>query len=106
MQDTWLSVYHVLAAAVLRLFGTWELAGLKVMNAALGIGVLALTYRLAGSLCRGLVVVALLALNPIFLLTSTTAVAEPLFLVGLLGAVVGLMEGRLGWRPSAGAWRS
>jgi hypothetical protein len=38
--------------------------------------------------------VALLALNPIFLLTSTTAVAEPLLLVGLLGAVVGVMEGK------------
>ena len=37
---------------------------------------------------------ALLALNPIFLLTSTTAVAEPLLLVGVLGTVVGLMEGR------------
>jgi cellulose synthase/poly-beta-1,6-N-acetylglucosamine synthase-like glycosyltransferase len=94
MQDTWLPAYHVLAAAVLRLFGTWELAGLKALNAALGMGVLALTYRLAGSSRRGLVAVALLALNPIFLLTSTTAVAEPLLLLGLLGAVVGVMEGR------------
>src|SRR5439155_14652526 len=95
MQDTWLPAYHVLAAAVLRLFGIWELPALKALNAALGMGALALTSRLAGSSRRGVVAVALLALNPIFLLTSTTAVAEPLLLVGLLGTVVGVMEGRL-----------
>src|SRR5207245_1359627 len=76
------------------LLGIWELPALKAVNAALGIGVLALTYRLAGNSRRGLAAVALLALNPIFLLTSTTAVAEPLLLVGLLGTVVGVKEGR------------
>ena len=67
---------------------------LKLVNVALGLATLCLVYRLAGSPRRGRFAVALLALNPIFLLTSTTAVAEPLLLVGLLGAVVGLMEGR------------
>src|SRR5439155_620862 len=38
MQDTWLPAYHVLAAAVLRLFGIWELPALKALNAALGMG--------------------------------------------------------------------
>jgi cellulose synthase/poly-beta-1,6-N-acetylglucosamine synthase-like glycosyltransferase len=94
MQDTWLPAYHLLAAAALRLFGLRELVALKAVNAGLAIGVLALTYRLAPNARQGMVAVALLALNPIFLLTSTTAVAEPLLLLGLMGTVACLAENR------------
>jgi hypothetical protein len=87
MQDTWLPGYHVLAALVLKLLGTWQLGALRAMDVGLAVGTLAVTYRLAGSRRRGLLAVALLALNPIFLLTSTQAVAEPLLVLLLLGAV-------------------
>ncbi len=87
MQDTWLPGYHVLAALVLKVLGTWQLGALRAMDVGLAVGTLAVTYRLAGSRRRGLVAVALLALNPIFVLTSTQAVAEPLLVLLLLGAV-------------------
>jgi hypothetical protein len=86
MQDTWLPAYHVLAALVLRVTGTWQLGALKAVDVLLAVGTLGVTYRLAGSRRRGLVAVTLLALNPIFVLTSTEAVAEPLLVLLLLGA--------------------
>jgi cellulose synthase/poly-beta-1,6-N-acetylglucosamine synthase-like glycosyltransferase len=94
MQDTWLPGYQVLAALVLRLTGLWNLWLLKLVNAGLGLVTLYLVYRLAGSARRGRFAVALLALNPIFLLTATTAVAEPLLVASLLGAVAATRAGR------------
>ncbi|HYZ01225.1 MAG TPA: glycosyltransferase, partial [Candidatus Binatia bacterium] len=87
MQDTWLPAYEVLAAGVLKVAGTWQLGALKLLSAALGLLTLGLTYALAGSRRRGLLAVLLLGLNPAFVLTSTTAVSEPLLVTALLGSV-------------------
>ncbi|HEY7202441.1 MAG TPA: glycosyltransferase, partial [Candidatus Dormibacteraeota bacterium] len=95
MQDTWLPAYHVLAALVLKVFGIWQIGALKALSVLLSVATLAITYRLAGSRRRGLVAVALLALNPIFILTSTQAVAEPLLVACLLAAVWAASAGRL-----------
>ncbi|HEY4028423.1 MAG TPA: glycosyltransferase [Candidatus Dormibacteraeota bacterium] len=97
MQDTWLPAYHVLAAVVLHVLGTWQIGALKAMSVLFGVATLAITYRLAGSRKRGLVAVALLALNPIFILTSTQAVAEPMLVLCLLAAVWSANRGRLAW---------
>ncbi len=94
MQDSWLPAYHVLAALVLKLVGTWNLGALKAINAGFGLGTLALVYRLAGRRRRGLLAVALLGLHPVFLLTATTAVAEPLLVLALLGALTAALGGR------------
>ncbi len=90
MEDSWLPAYHVLGAAVLRVAGTGSLWALRAANIALGLGALALTMRLAGSERRGRLAAALLVLNPAFLLTVTSAVAEPLQLALLLGCAAAL----------------
>jgi len=95
MQDTWLPAYHVLGALVLRLFGTWQLGALKALDVLIGVATLAIMYRLAGTHRRGLIAVALLALNPIFVLTATSAVAEPLLVLFLLAAVAAASERRM-----------
>ena len=97
MQDTWLPAYHVLGALVLRLFGIWQLGSLKVVDVLIGVATLAIVYRLAGAGARrrGMIAVALLALNPIFVLTATSAVAEPLLVLFLLAAVAAASERRL-----------
>lgn len=94
MQDTWLPAFQVIAAALLKVFGLWQLAPLKAFNIGASILSLGLVYRLAGGRRRGVFAVLLLAVNPIFLLTSSTVVAEPLLLAALLGAVVAVREGR------------
>jgi hypothetical protein len=94
MQDTWLPAYHVLAALVLHAFGIWQIGALKAMDVLLGVATMAITYRLAGTRRRGLVAVALLALNPIFILTTTQAVAEPLLVLCLLASVWAATNGR------------
>jgi len=78
MQDTWLPGYHILAAAVLRLFGLWQLGALKALGALIGVVTLACVYALAPNGRQARLAVALLALNPVFLFTSGSAVAEPL----------------------------
>ena len=45
MEDTWLPGYHVLAAAVLRVFGLWQLGALKALGALLGLVTLVLRLR-------------------------------------------------------------
>jgi hypothetical protein len=94
MQDSWLPAYHLLAALVLKLVGTWNLGALKAINAGFGLGTLALVYRLAGCRRRGLLAVTLLGLHPVFLLTATTATAEPLLVLALLGALTAALGGR------------
>jgi Glycosyltransferase like family 2 len=86
MQDTWLPAYHILSAGLLKIFGLWQMGLLRLVNAGFGLGTLALTYRLAESRRQGMVAVALLGLNPIFILTATSAVAEPLLTLLLLAA--------------------
>jgi cellulose synthase/poly-beta-1,6-N-acetylglucosamine synthase-like glycosyltransferase len=96
MQDTWLPAYQVLAAGLLKVTGLWNLWLLKLLNVVLGLVTLVLVHRLAGSQRRGRLAVALLGLNPVFLLTATTAVAEPLLVVCLLGSVAAAQAGRHG----------
>ena len=96
MQDTWLPAYHLLAALILKLLGTWQLGALKVVNVGLGVATLCVVYRLAGTRRRGLTAVGLLGLNPIFLLTTTTVVAEPLLVLGLVGAMLAASRHRYG----------
>src|SRR6202171_899518 len=74
MEDTWLPGYHVLAAAVLRTFGLWQLGALKAFGALLGLITISCVYALAPSKRQAWLAVALLALNPVFLFTSGSAV--------------------------------
>jgi hypothetical protein len=101
MQDTWLPAYQVLAALVLKLVGIWRLDALELMSAALGVVTLLFTYRLAGGHRPGVIAVLLLTLNPAFLLTSTSAVAEPLLVAALTGAALAAARGRPGWATAA-----
>lgn len=95
MQDTWLPGYHVLAAAVLKLFGLWSLGALKALGAALGLATLALVYALAPNGRQGRLAVALLVLNPVFLFTSGSAVVEPLMTTLLTAGALAAVRGRM-----------
>src|SRR5258708_20652861 len=77
MEDTWLPGYHVLAAAILRTVGLWQLGALKALGALLGLATLACVYALAPNTRQARLAVALLVLNPVFLFTSGSAVVEP-----------------------------
>ncbi len=95
MEDTWLPGYHVLAAAVLHLFGLWQLGALKALSALLGLATLACVYCIASSARQGRLAVILLALNPVFLFTSGSAVAEPLMTALLAGTALAAMRSRM-----------
>ena len=95
MQDTWLPGYHVLAAAVLRVFGLHQMGGLKALGALLGLATLACVYALAPSGRQGRLAVALLVLNPVFLFTSSSTVVEPLLTALLTGAALAAVRGRM-----------
>jgi len=99
MEDTWLPGYHVFAAALLKVFGLWSLDALRVAGAGIGVVTLVLVYRLAANRRQGLVAVGLLALNPVFLFTSSETVAEPLMTALLCGA--GLAASRRRWKTAA-----
>jgi len=85
MEDTWLPVYHLVAAGILRVFGLWQLGLLKAFGALVGVATLWCVYRLAPSVRQGRLAVVLLLLNPVFLFTSGSAVVEP-FVTSLLTA--------------------
>ena len=95
MEDTWLPLYHLLAAGVLRVFGLWQLEGLKVMSALLGVATAAFVYALAPNVRQARLATALLVLNPVFLFTSGSAVVEPLLTALLTGAALAAVRGRL-----------
>ena len=95
MQDTWLPGYHVLAAAVLKIFGLWSLGALKVLGAGMGLATLALVYVLAPNGRQGRLAVALLALNPVFLFTSGSSVVEPLLTALLTACGLAAVRGRM-----------
>src|SRR6266851_6396585 len=78
MEDTWLPGYHLLAAAVLRVFGLWQLGLLKLMSSAFGVITAAAVYALAPNPRQARIAVVLLVLNPVFLFTSGSAVVEPM----------------------------
>ena len=95
MQDTWLPGYHVLAAAVLKLFGLWSLGALKMLGAAMGLATLAAVYAMAPNGRQRPLAVALLALNPVFLFTSGSAVVEPMMTALLTAGGLAAMRGRM-----------
>ncbi|HEY2599345.1 MAG TPA: glycosyltransferase [Candidatus Dormibacteraeota bacterium] len=95
MQDTWLPGYHVLAAAVLKLSGLWSFGALKMLGAAMGLATLAAVYFLAPNGRQGRLAVALLALNPVFLFTSGSAVVEPLMTALLTAGGLAAVRGRM-----------
>jgi cellulose synthase/poly-beta-1,6-N-acetylglucosamine synthase-like glycosyltransferase len=95
MEDTWLPAYHVLAAAVLRVFGLWQLGALKALGALLGLVTLSCVYALAPNTRQARLAVALLALNPVFLFTSGSAVVEPLLTALLTGAALAAVRARM-----------
>lgn len=95
MQDTWLPGYQLLAAAVLKIFGLWSLESLKVLGALIGLATLACVYALAPNARQGRLAVALLALNPVFLFTSGSAVAEPLLTALLTAGALAAVRGRM-----------
>ena len=95
MEDTWLPAYHVLAAAVLRVFGLWQLGALKALGALIGLVTLSCVYALAPNTRQARLAVALLALNPVFLFTSGSAVVEPLLTALLTGAALAAVRARM-----------
>ena len=95
MEDSWLPGYHVLAAAVLHVFGLWQLGALKVMSALLGLATAAGVYALAPNARQARIAVILLVLNPVFLFTSGSAVVEPLLTALLVAAAVAATRGRM-----------
>jgi hypothetical protein len=94
MQDTWLPAYSFFAAAVLRIAGWHQIGALKLANVGLALATLAIVRKLALTPRQGGLAVLLLALNPIFLLTATSAVAEPLILLALTASVASLLSRR------------
>ena len=95
MEDTWLPGYHVLAAAVLQTFGLWQLGALKALGALLGLVTLSCVYALAPNRRQARLAVALLALNPVFLFTSGSAVVEPLLTALLTAAALAAVRARM-----------
>jgi hypothetical protein len=95
MEDTWLPGYHVLAAAVLQTFGLWQLGALKALGALLGLVTLACVYALAPNARQARLAVVLLALNPVFLFTSGSAVVEPLLTALLTAGALAAIRGRM-----------
>jgi hypothetical protein len=95
MEDTWLPGYQILAAAVLKLFGLWQLGLLKALSALLGVAIAACVYGLAPNIRQARLAVGLLVLNPIFLFTSGSAVVEPLLTALLMAAALAAARGRM-----------
>jgi cellulose synthase/poly-beta-1,6-N-acetylglucosamine synthase-like glycosyltransferase len=95
MEDTWLPLYHLVAAAVLRVFGLWQLGALQALGALLGIVTLACVYALAPNVRQARFAVALLVMNPVFLFTSGSAVVEPLLTALLAAGALAAVRGRM-----------
>jgi len=94
MEDTWLPGYHVVAGAILRFAGLWEIGSLRAFSAGCALLTLGLLFRLAGGGGTGVLAVLFVALNPIFLLTATSAVAEPLLTLCLVAATAAALADR------------
>src|SRR4029077_15125002 len=76
-------------------FGLWQLGALKGLSALLGIATLACVYGIAPTARQGRLAVILLALNPVFLFTSGSAVVEPLLTALLAGAALAAVRDRM-----------
>jgi cellulose synthase/poly-beta-1,6-N-acetylglucosamine synthase-like glycosyltransferase len=95
MEDTWLPGYHLLAGAILRVFGLWQLGALKTLGALLGLATLACVYWMAPNVRQGRLAVIMLVLNPVFLFTSGSTVVEPLLTALLVGAALAAVRRRM-----------
>jgi cellulose synthase/poly-beta-1,6-N-acetylglucosamine synthase-like glycosyltransferase len=95
MEDSWLPAYEVLAAAVLKVFGLWQLDLLKAMSAAFGVATAACVYALAPNPRQARTAVLLLVLNPVFLFTSGSAVVEPMLTALLMASALAAVRGRM-----------
>jgi glycosyltransferase involved in cell wall biosynthesis len=95
MEDTWLPGYHVLAAAVLHVFGIGQIGALKVLGALLGLATAISVYLISPNPRQGRLAVVLLVLNPVFLFTSGSAVGEPLMTALLTGGALAAVRGRM-----------
>ena len=95
MQDTWLPGYSVLAAAILKTFGLWQLGLLKAASALFGLATAACVYAFAPNPRQARLAVALLVLNPVFLYTSGSAVVEPLLTALLVGGALAAFRNRM-----------
>jgi len=95
MEDTWLPGYAVMSAAVLHLFGLWQLGLLKLMSSAFGVITAATVYALAPNPRQARIAVVLLVLNPVFLFTSGSAVVEPMLTALLMSGALAAVRGRL-----------
>ena len=95
MEDTWLPGYHVLAGAILRVFGLWQIGALKTLGALLGLATLACVYWMAPNVKQGRIAVIMLVLNPVFLFTSGSTVVEPLLTALLVGAALAAVQRRM-----------
>jgi cellulose synthase/poly-beta-1,6-N-acetylglucosamine synthase-like glycosyltransferase len=95
MEDTWLPGYHLLAGAILRVFGLWQLGALKTLGALLGLATLACVYWIAPNVRQGRIAVIMLVLNPVFLFASGSAVVEPLLTALLVGAALAAVRRRM-----------
>jgi len=95
MEDTWLPGYHVLAAAVLHVFGIGQIGALKALGALLGLATAVCVYLVSPNARQGRLAVILLVLNPVFLFTSGSAVVEPLMTALLTGGALAAARGRM-----------
>ena len=95
MEDTWLPGYHVLAGALLKLFGLHQIGLLRLAGVAMGVVTLGLVYKLAPNARQGRLAAALLALNPVFAFTASATVAEPLVTALLSGAALAAVRARM-----------
>lgn len=95
MEDTWLPGYHLLAGAILHVFGLWQLGALKTLGALLGLATLACVYWIAPNVRQGRIAVIMLVLNPVFLFASGSAVVEPLLTALLVGAALAAVRRRM-----------
>ena len=94
MEDTWLPGYHIVAAALLHVFGVWQLGLLKGLSALFAIATAACVYALAPNARQARLAVPLLVLNPVFLFTSGTAVVEPMLTALLTAGALAAVRGR------------
>ncbi|HET7466175.1 MAG TPA: glycosyltransferase [Candidatus Dormibacteraeota bacterium] len=99
MEDTWLPGYTFVAAAVLRVFGLWQIGALRVLGVVFAVVTLAAVYRLGANRRQSRLAVVLLALNPVFLFTASATVVEPMVTALLTGA--GLAATRARWKLAA-----
>jgi cellulose synthase/poly-beta-1,6-N-acetylglucosamine synthase-like glycosyltransferase len=95
MEDTWLPAYELLAAAMLKVFGLWQLGLLKAMSAVFGLAAAACVYALAPNPRQARIAVVLLVLNPVFLFTSGAAVVEPMLTALLMASALAAVRGRM-----------